>query len=47
MTIEKALELLQAIVLTGEYKGDPDDADAIKFAIEVFQFLVRLEKSPP
>ena len=41
MKIDKAIELLQAIVLTGEYEGDPDDSDAIKLGIEALLAIQR------
>ena len=33
----KAIELLKAIIETGEYEGDPDDSDAIKLGIEALR----------
>lgn len=39
MKLDKAIELLTAIVQTGEYEGDPDDSDAIKLGKEALSRL--------
>lgn len=40
ITREKAIELLEAILQTGEYEGDPDDSDAIKLGLSALESLV-------
>lgn len=34
MTIDEAIELTEAIIINGEYEGDPDESDALKLGIE-------------
>ncbi len=37
MKIDKAIELLEAIIKSGEYLGDPDDSRAVKLGIEALK----------
>lgn len=37
MKIDKAIELLEAIIKSGEYLGDPDDSRAVKLGLEALR----------
>lgn len=37
MRLDKAVEILTAIIQTGDYQGDPDDSDAVKLGAEALK----------
>jgi len=44
MTIDKAIEVLQAIIKTGDYSGEPDDAPALQLGIEALKAVKHIRR---
>jgi len=42
MNLQKAFEIIQAIIDTGEYEGEPDDSDALKLGLQALERCIRL-----
>lgn len=46
MTLDKAIEHLNAIKESGEYLGEPDDSRAVQLGIEALRELILQRKYP-
>jgi len=42
MTLAAAIEILEAIIQTGEYQGDPLDTPALTLGIAALNYIIRL-----
>lgn len=46
MTIDEAITILQIIIETGDYLGEPDDRPALELGIEALKRIRTLRRKP-